>query len=481
MNKKSTVTRRWMPVALAALLAGGCSDFLDVNENPNAPENARVDLRLPAVIGTFGHSVLFGSSSLWGAEWTQQFSYNRDTRPYTEIHRYELSQTDAQGHWDYIFSTTMNEARNVMIESEAAEDWAYHGIAKFIYAWSYSIVTDLWGPVPFTEAFNTSIPNPAYDQQQDIYVAIHTMLQEAIDAMQRQAPRTPTTNDLLFGGDMTRWVKLAKTVQARLHLRLAGAPGENAADRAQKALAALQGGILSNAEDADFAYPGGEGGLRNPRWTFQDLDQLVASEHVVEQLKSRSDPRLPILVTPMADSLPKIVYRGHRNGAPAEPDSAFSWIGTAISADSATLTWVSFAEAKFLEAEARLITSGAAAADAPYRAGIRAHMQKLGVATSAIDAYIAARPSLASVPNALQEIMAEKYIANYLTLEAWNDWRRTGYPELPLVEAAVLPNIPFRIRTPGSELSNNAANVAATGIPTGLEGMSVKVWWASGN
>jgi len=474
-------TLRWMPVALAVLLAGGCSDFLDVNEDPNAPENARVDLRLPSVIGTFGHSVLFGSSSLWGAEWTQQFSYNRDLRPYTEIHRYELSQTDAQGHWDYIFSSTMNEARNVMLETEQAEDWHYHGIAKFIYAWSYSIVTDLWGPVPFTEAFDTNIPDPAYDDQQTIYAAIHTMLDEAIEAMQRQAPRTPATNDLLFGGDMSRWLKLARTVQARLHLRLAYAPGENGADRAQKALTSLQSGILNNAEDADFNYPGGENGLRNPRYTFQDLQQLVASEFVVERLRSRDDPRLPIMVTPVADSLPAIVYRGHRNGSLSEPDSTFSWIGTFFSTDSASLTWVSYAEAKFIEAEARLITSGAGAADAPYRDGIRAHMQKLGVASAAIDAYVAARPSLGSVPNALEEIMAEKHVANYLTLEAWTDWRRTGFPRLELVEGAVLPNIPYRIRTPGSELSNNAANVAATGIPTGLEGMNVKVWWASGN
>jgi hypothetical protein len=472
---------RWIPLALAVLAASGCSDFLDVNEDPNAPENARVDLRLPAVIATFGHSVLFGSSSLWGAEWTQQFSYNRDLRPYTEIHRYELSQTDAQGHWDFIFSSTMNEARSVMLETEKSEDWHYHGIAKFIFAWTYSIVTDLWGPVPFTDAFNTSIPDPKYDDQQSIYVAIHTMLDEAIEAMQRQAPRSPTTNDMLFAGDMARWVKLARTVQARLHMRLAYAPGENSADRAQKALTALQSGILSNAEDADFAYPGGENGLRNPRWTFQDLEQLVASEFVVERLKSRNDPRLPIMVTPAQDSLPKVVYLGHRNGGPEEPDSTFSWIGTFFSTDSADLTWMSYAEAKFIEAEARLITAGAAAADGPYRDGIRAHMQKLGVASAAIDAYIAARPSLATVPNALEEIINEKYMANYLTLEAWNDWRRTGFPRLQIVEGAVLPDIPYRIRTPGSELSNNAANVAATGIPTGLEGMNVKVWWASGN
>ena len=67
-------------------------------------------------------------------------------------------------------------------------------------------------------------------------------------------------------------------------------------------------------------------------------------------------------------------------------------------------------------------------------------------------------------------------------MEPWDDWRRTGYPRIPNpVPNAVLPGIPQRIRTPGSELSNNINQVTATGIPIGLEGMSIKVWWAGGS
>ena len=92
--------------------------------------------------------------------------------------------------------------------------------------------------------------------------------------------------------------------------------------------------------------------------------------------------------------------------------------------------------------------SGAAAADQAYRDGIRANMTKLGVAAAAINAYIAARPALASVANPLQEIITEKYIANFLKTEPWNDWRRTGFPVVPLVPQAVINTIPQRIRAP---------------------------------
>lgn len=477
MRKRSMLHS--LVAALVVAVSAGCTDFLDVNENPNAPEYARVDVRLPAIIAVFGHSVIGGSTSLWVSEWMQQFSYNRDTRSYSEMHRYELSQTDAQGVWDFIFNRVMNEARNIMRETEDTPDQAYNGIAKFIYAWAWSIVTDHWGPVPFTEAFNPSIPDPKYDDQKTVYYAVHEMLEEAIQSMKDPNARRPGANDLLFEGDMARWVKLARTVQARLHMRLVNAPGENRNERAQKALAALQEGMQSNADDADFIYPGGEDGARNPHWTFQDRDEFVASEFVVETLRARNDPRLPIMVTPVPLQLPNIVYRGHRNGAQQEQDSTFSLVGTFYSNENAPLTWVSNAEARFLEAEARLILNGPAAADAAYRAGIRAHMQKLGVAPANIDAYLASRPPLQNEPDPLRAIIMEKYFATYLTHEPWNDYRRTGYPELEIVEEAALPGIPQRIRTPGSELSNNAANVAATGIPTGLEGMMTRVWWAT--
>jgi hypothetical protein len=214
---------------------------------------------------------------------------------------------------------------------------------------------------------------------------------------------------------------------------------------------------------------------------------------MVNLLGSRNDPRLPIMFMPILyDSIrgtgaarrvftpARPTWVGHQNGADPLTDSTVSWIGPYYANENATLNVASYADQKFTEAEARLIVSGAAAADAPYREGIRAHMQKLGVATAAITAYVNARPNLSTVANALEEIITQKYIANFLKVEPWNDWRRTGYPRLAApVPEAVLPGIPQRIRTPGSELSNNANQVKAAGIPTGLEGMMTKVWWAS--
>lgn len=475
---------RTLRAALAVplvLSATACDSFLDVNKDPNAPVAARVDLTLPAVIGVFGHSVLTGSLAFWGSEWMQHFSFNETNRSYSNVHRYELSSIDATGPWNVAYSTVMNEAKNVMTESATTNQWAYHGIAKFIMAWSYSIVTDSWGPIPFTESLDPAIRDPKYDEQKVVYEGIHKLLDESIAEMQRPGVRPPATNDLLYRGDMTKWARLARVIQAQLHLRLSNAPGENRQDRAQKALAALQQGFQSNADDADFEYPGGNN--RRPPWySFRNNTDgiFVSSAYFINGLLERSDPRIAVFARPAPSDTPNIVYRGHQTGTGGQTRAQFSRVGNYFVGDSATLNWVSYAHAKFLEAEARLIVSGAAAADAPYRAGIRANMEKLGVAADAITAYLAARPPLQTVANPLEEIMREKFVANFLKLEAWNDWRRTGYPRIPLVQSEYLDQIPQRIRSPDSELNSNANNIAATGIPPGLSGMIVKVWWASG-
>lgn len=470
-------------VALLGALCGGCDSFLDVNTNPNAPVNARMDVRFPALVTGMVHSTYYGDPALAAIEWTQQTSYNAATRYYDEINRYEVHDGTPNAWWNFAYASMLNETKLIMQEADPEGDAAYYGLAKFMAAWTWAYTTDLWGPIPFTEALKPSVPTPAYDKQDVVYAALDPMFDEAVAALKRAqanplVPR-PVAGDLLYGGDLSRWVKLARHTQARHRLRLVYAPYANAQAQAQAALDALQEGFTSNTDDADFTYPGGDG-ARNPLFAFQDQPGLFkASALTVGMLLERNDPRLPIMVEP---ALKDGVYRGHKNGDPAQPDSSISRVSARFTAENAPVTVASYAEAKFIEAEARLIVSGAGAADAPYRAAIRANMEKWGVASSAITTYLAARPSLSSVANPLEEIIREKYLANYMRIEVWHDWRRTGYPAIQPVPNPMTPGIPVRFRTPAAELANNAESVAATGIDPGLAGMVYKgadVWWGN--
>ena len=480
MHKK---TKR---IAAAVLLTGvigsaACESFLDVNKNPNAPVSARIDLTLPGVIGAFGHGVLSGSLAFWSVEWMQQFSFNGTNRAYSNLHRYEVTTIDANGPWSSAYATVMKEANNIIRDAESTEDWAFSGIAKFLFAWSLAIATDAWGPVPFTEAMDPFVREPKYDEQKVVYEGVQALIDEAIADMEKPAPRNPGVVDLLYRGDMAKWIKMAHVIKAQSHLRLSNAPGESKTDRANKTLTELAKGFTSNADDADFAYPGGNN--RRPPWYAIGRGNtdgtFVTSATILNMMVSRSDPRIPVFARPAPSDTPNIVFRGHTPGSGGQTSAQFSRIGNYFVGDSTHVNWVSYSHAKFLEAEARLYVSGPAAADAPYRAAIRANMEKLGVASSAIDAYVNARPALASVPNALEEIMREKYVANFLKYEVWNDWRRTGFPRVTPVTSEYLTAIPQRIRTPDSEITSNERAMSATGIPTNLEGMLTKVWWAS--
>src|SRR5262245_33887820 len=284
---------------LFSLGLGACKDFLDVNTNPNAAETANIEIRLPALVTQFIHSSYYGETSLWGSEWTQQFSFNRDNRSYGQVQRYEISENTGTSAWDYLFSRPAAGANQMIKDATGPTDNYYRGIAYLFRAWTFQILTDHWGPVPYVQSFDPTIREPKYDDQKTVYEGILKDLDSAVVLLSATTGRRPTSNDLLFAGDVTRWVKLAKFLQARANLRISGATGEDKSARANKVLAALAGALTSNTDDADFIYPGGSG-ARTPLYTFFELrGTFVGAQYMIESMKARSDPRIGILFSPI--------------------------------------------------------------------------------------------------------------------------------------------------------------------------------------
>ena len=491
---------------MTSLLAGclllfvAACDLAEINEDPNNPLQTPENLQLSALLGNFSYQVIGNEPARTASQWMQQTAWN-GTQPSTDTYHHDESAVN--NTWEFFsYTSVMKGAVDLNEQATANGNFAYAAIAKTILAWNLSVVTDLWDEVPYSEAFDPSITSPAYDTQEEVYAAIFGLLDGAIADYAKASPVSPGSDDLLYGGDMARWERLTHTLQARLHLHLVNAPDNDAATRAQQALAALQEGFMSNADNADFAYFDVTG-EENPwhQWVIDgkwDTRNQLSSQYV-SLLKSREDPRLPIQArqvgavdnnslvagfSPMpfmeADyQMSDPTYVGHQNGVTGVGASNVSSIGAFYSAADAPLTWLSYAEAKFIEAEARLILSGAAAADPIYREAIAASMDQLGVDPADADAYIASRPPL-TAQNALEEIITEKYVANFLHFEPYNDWRRTGYPELtPVTSNPATPSgmIPLRYPYPASELNRNPESIAATGVPVGYAAMEIPVWW----
>ncbi|RYY14483.1 MAG: SusD/RagB family nutrient-binding outer membrane lipoprotein, partial [Cytophagaceae bacterium] len=116
--------------------------------------------------------------------------------------------------------------------------------------------------------------------------------------------------------------------------------------------------------------------------------------------------------------------------------------------------------------------------DSLYREGIRRSMEETGLSSADIATYLRTNPTIThlrgSDANKIHQIITQKWIAwvgnGY---EAWNDYRRTGYPALqPALNVVFTPTIPQRLLYPPSEVAANGDKLPAVNIAD-------RVWWAT--
>jgi hypothetical protein len=502
---KTSLKHTILYLAAGALVffASAC-DLSSLNEDPNNPTQVPVNLQLPALQHHFSYQVVAWAPrtpALWIQQLTASFFL-----PSAES--YDVDESSFNNLWEfYGYPYVLNNSR--LLAEQALEEGnpAYAGIAQVIHAWGLSYMTDLWGDIPYSEAFDPLNTTPAYDRQEEIYQVIFTTLDEAIAnlgaANNNLLPGTSA--DFIYGGNLQQWTRLAYSLKARFEMRLSKAPGYNETTQAQRALDALANGLQSNADNAEFDYiaaPASE----NPWFQFaidgkwDTRDQV--GEYYINLLKELRDPRLPIHARPagavgnnglVADfqapafdpevhfSLTDSTFLGQPSGVdPRLGTVQASSIGAFFSAPGAALAWFRYPSLKFVEAEATLIVSGAAAAQPIFEDAIRADMERVGVAAADIAAYIASLPALTDAGvDAREMITTQKYIANFLDLEAYNDYRRVGYPDVPLAAPSAnrrIDIIPLRFPTPASERQRNAASIPDY-LPLGFNEMRVPVWW----
>ena len=454
---------------LCVISSAGCKKFIDVNTDPNNPlavqESlilAPVELNISSVLT--GGAGTGGFASMLVNHWMQNVALNQ---PVPNTGTYILFNPDLNDIWNNLYVTSLNNLKSLSDKATTNSNYNYSGIAKVLSAFCLGIATDYWGDVPYSEAFQgIGKLQPAYDSQENIYKTIQQLLDDAIADINKNATVKPGSDDYFYGGDMSKWKKLAYSLKARYYMHLIKAPGHTTTAQADLVLTALQNGMQSNDDDMIFTYPGSAGN-ENPFYVdFLPVSTLVLSSACVDTLVMRNDPRLPKLI---AKATGTGLYNGRPIGSASLGDlEEYSLPGSAYGIASSPLNVFNYSEALFLNAEATLYKSGYAAATPIYQAAIKSHMIKLGIADGDINTYISSRGTLTAA-NALQRIMEEKKIANFLSIENFNDWRRTGYPLLTKVPNAS-SDIPRRFLYPQSEILSNPKSVQSAKITD-------KVWW----
>lgn len=433
-----------------ASLVSGCKKFIDVNKDPNNPTDVQEALLLAPLEVNVSHIVSAGTAPVYINHWMQNIALNQ---PVPNTGTYMMVNGEADGDWSNLFTTCLNNLRILNTKAEAGERSNYAAIAKVLTAYCLGTATSLWGDIPYSEAFKGADNFlPVYDKQEDVYNTIQQLLDQAITDIAAGSPTYPGGDDYYYGGDMDKWKKLAYTLKARYYMHLTDAPGRTPAAQAALALTALQNGMTSNEDDMKLEYTGAPG-QENPWYVlFLPVSTVVLSSAAVDTLVDRNDPRLPKLVAP---ALQTGNYFGRSIGQVNLGSlEEYSVGGPSVANASSPNYMVSYNEALFLKAEATLYVSGAAAAEPIYQEAIRSNMEKLGVATGAAQTYLGSRGTL-NDNTALRLIMEEKKIANFLNLENFTDWRRTGFPVLTKVPNAQ-SEIPRRYLYPQIEISTNA-------------------------
>jgi hypothetical protein len=457
-------------LALCIVQNTGCKKFIDVNDNPNNPLTvqeslilAPVELNISSVIaGGAGDN---GLAAILVNHFMQNVALNQ---PVPNHGTYWIFNVDLDAPWRNFYIATLNNLKAMTDKAITNGNYHYSGIGKILTAFCLGVATDYWGDIPYSEAFNgNSELQPVYDSQESIYKTIQQLLDEGIADINKNAVIKPKTDDLFYGGNMDKWKRLAYTLKARYYMHLTKAPGYSALAQADLALTALQNGMIANSDDLMMEYPGGAG--EESPWYVNTLpvQTLVLSSACVDTLVMRNDPRLSKLIAPAVQTG---LYNGRPIGSVNISGSlnVYSLAGPAHGEAGSPMYVFNYSEALFLKAEATLIKNGFAAAQPVYQSAIKSHMSKLGIDNNDVNDYLAGRGTLTAA-NALQRIMEEKKIANFLSIENFNDWRRTGFPVLTKVPNA-LSDIPRRMLYPQVEITSNPQSFQNAKLTD-------RVWW----
>ena len=482
----------------------------DINNRPDNPSNGMINpaLQLTDGIMSTGYSTVSGMLA-WGASsYTEQLVgvglnqfYNLEIR--------NVSQTASSSTYNNEWNSTYYNINNLKLAVEKSEEGGAYseyvdvrGMSKVMLALNFGVLTDLFGDIPCSEA--TENTQPKVDKQQDVYTAIFEYLDGAIadlEAAKAGEIEWAGDQDILYKGDIDKWIAFAYALQARYKLHLMAVDQKAASE----ALAAAQQAKTLGFEGAEITgFTSYSSSSCNPWAAFwNDRNYNASSKTVADLMNDRNDPRIDVYATPWK-------YQGNvlatEVATPGDLEDARTVYGTAVGEGFALPAWLntysfsqsesgsihlmSKAELYFIlaELEAR---SGADYSD-DFATAVEASFADYGSFGVTIDGtaadYVASLSARLS-ENALREIMIQKYLSQCRDeqIETYNDFRRMvalgnagDYVQLTNGYNTQSGNNRWPLRYPYGN-SDVIANPNVAGLyGNGMYVFTENVWWAGG-
>lgn len=497
------------------LVVSACHDLDELNINPNgpAPETADLNLLMPTIIVGVGQNVVdLGFGDIAGVmQHTQKDGWSGGHNDYD----WNNNSKSWSGYYGIL--RNVEEFRKKAV----ANGYEFHeGVALVMKAYTFGLITDLWGDAPYSDATkaeeSSEFFKPSFDPQRDIYLGILADLETANTLLSKSSSEYENINatqDVLYGGDVSKWRKFANSLALRYYMRLSekepgiaqGGIETIASDPATYPL------ITTASEDATVSYVGSSPGDSWPSNTAFDPDpsgaymRIKLASTLVEALQALDDPRLgvwankieiPLVLVPGTDvdrivdgkrevsqdivdayedawnlgvdydpeyvGIPPSVFAAPQYNLNPNLDqgvynphaSQLNDIYKEASGPLLLMRLMSAAEVHFILAEAALYGWAPGTPEDHYAAGIQQSFNAWGVG-SEFDDYIVGAPY-----TGLESIIQQKWIASWTAAaESWFDYRRTGFPDLQSGESAKREKLPLRFYYHfDDEISKNTAN-----------------------
>ena len=493
--------------------------FLDINATPNNP------LEVPpgVILSNITIATAFANSNDLNRAASVLMQHTAGVANQVAAYDVFLLDGNFDNQWNSeIYNGAINNMQ-VLVDQYSATSPAYSGIAKLQMAYVYSMTTDLWGDVPYSQAGKgLRFETPRFDKQEDIYLgksdpdpalritSLFSLVKDGLSDLNKPSTLTPNaTSDIVYKGDLNKWKRLGNSLLLKFAIQISNRNPVLAKFTIDSVITA-NNYINSNALDFEVPF-GANVGNRNPIFDFNNnlrTGDMMLSSRLLALSRSLNDTvRLAKYFT--KPNIPNILavtgprtFVAFNNGSTATAPALSSTVSGTVyiqrskyntfltgspeplispaAGDAAPIRLITFSQVNFILAESALVLGTAGSANTYYQAGITANMQKIGMTPAEITDYFTTNPTVVTLSGTpaqmTQQIITQKYISLIGNgIEAYNDYRRTGYPvlTLPLNASGDNPNvIPTRLPYTPAELSRNP------NAPNPRPKTDVKVWWA---
>lgn len=411
---------------------------------------------------------------------------------YNDESRYRLvSRAVPDNHWNSLYRDVLgnlNSAKEI-INLETLPTGASNAvwqaqqqnklaIIEILNIYTFQVIVDTFGDVPYSESLNVAIKLPKYDDDASIYPDLITRLNSALTLLD-DSTGSFSTGEYLFGGDIQKWKLFGNSLKLKLGINLADVNPTLAKSTVESAF--NSGVILTNSENASFNYPGSAPNY-NPIYeqlVASNRNDFVASKTLVNVMNGLSDPRRAAYFSTVGG-----IYVGGIYGAANNNFSSFSQIGSVFRQPNFNGQLMEATEMNFYlaEAAARGYTVGNSE-EYYYNQAITASFEFWGLASQA-SSYLS-NPSVAyatATGDWKEKIGTQAWLAFYnRPFEGWTSYRRLDYPLLvapsnasPSADGVVPKRLFYSINERTVNTTNYQNAVQAIG---GFDRMRVKVFW----